>query len=162
MIIKVTTSIQSAIRDMRKQKGIRGDILSQDVGKSPSFISRIESGRTKTIDDSILFAIFKILMKKDDSEVQEYIDLFIDVVPEASDFNSMIDSLSENKLRLLNKFLSCLDDEANSNQFINYVLQAIDLSNEPIDKLDDDSLDVFPVTLASTMQVWKRRKAQER
>lgn len=160
MTIKVTSAMQDAIRNMRKQKGIRGDDLSLDVGKSPSFISRIETGKTKTIDDSMLFSIFKTMMKQSDEAVQEYVDLFIDIVPE-SNTSDLIDSLSEANQMLLGKFILCLNDNANSFQFLNYVLQAIELSNKTIDDIEKDGIDVFVTSLAMTMKVWKQIKVQE-
>ncbi len=164
MIIKITPTIQETIRSMRKQKGIRGDDLSKMVGKSPSYISRIENGKTRTIEEGLLFAIFKNLMEKEDSEIQEYIDLFIEKIPESNDFDTQLNALSESKQNLLRRFLPCLTDENNSYQFLSYVLQAINLSNKPVNlkETDDDNIDLFVITLAATMQAWKRRKAQER
>lgn len=161
MIIKVTSAVQDAVRNMRKQKGIRGDDLSREVGKSPSFISRLETGKTKTVEDTVLFSIFKVMMQQDDDAVQEFINLFIDIIPESGSFD-IIDSLPESKKQILSKFLSCLEDERNSFQFFNCILQAIELSNNQTEKLDDDTIDIFTSTLATTMYLWKRRKKQER
>ena len=73
MIINVTDSIRTSIKNMRKERGFRGDKLSVAVGKSPSFISRIENGKTNTIDDKVLFSIFKIIMDADDDTITNYI-----------------------------------------------------------------------------------------
>lgn len=160
MTIKVTQSIQDSIYRMRKDRGIRGDDLSKAVGKSPAFISRIETGKTQTIDDSILFLIFKEIMGQDDESVREYIELFIDMVPDTSNFD-FIDSLSSNEKLLLGKFMSFVRDKENSFQFLNYVLQAIELSDRPTDSLDREGIDIFPLTLADIMQLWKNQKKQE-
>ena len=81
MIISVTDDIKNNIRNLRKAKGVRGDDLSKLVGKSPSYISRIENGKTATIEDSTLYAIYKNLLGQSDEAVQEYMDMFINQIP---------------------------------------------------------------------------------
>lgn len=162
MMIRVTENLRGLIRTERKAHKVRGDDLSRSIGKSPSYISRIENGKTATMDDSLIFPIFKNILQVEDENVQSFIDSFIHLTPDTNDIDYLILSLSDNKKSLLPRFLSALNDEANSYQFISCVLQAIDFSNKPVESIEDDDLDVFTATLATTMQHWKRRKAQER
>lgn len=74
IMINITDQIRKDIRNLRKTKGIRGDDLSKLVGKSPSYISRIENGKTATIEDLTLYAIYKNLLGQSDEAVQEYIE----------------------------------------------------------------------------------------
>lgn len=160
MIIRVTESLRKTIHDLRKEKGLRGDDISKAVGKSPSFLSRIENGKTITIDYNILIAIFKEILKKDEKEIQEFIELFIDIHP-ANNSDLIITNidLSEKEEALINRFYRCISSNKNSVNFLECVLSAIELSS---DNTESDFNDFFVASLTTIMQKWKKREEKER
>ena len=158
MIICVTDEIRNNIRNLRKSKGIRGDDLSKQVGKSPSYISRIENGKTATIEDSVLFAIYKTLLCQNDDAVQEYMDMFISQVPASEKLSEDISDLSDTKQTILNDFITCINNSDNSDYFMKAIVNAIGLSNQA--DLPDHT-DSFVAALAQMMCIWKQKRMEE-
>lgn len=158
MIICVTDEIKNNIRNLRKAKGVRGDDLSKLVGKSPSYISRIENGKTATIEDTTLYAIYKNLLGQSDEAVQEYMDMFINQIPVAETLSDDISGLSDIKQTILKDFIACLRGSNNSDLFMKSVVEAIHLSNQS-DK--DDHTDMFVNALAQIMRTWKQKRMEE-
>ncbi|MDO4841517.1 MAG: helix-turn-helix transcriptional regulator [Phoenicibacter congonensis] len=158
MIIQMTDQIRDSIRNLRKSKGVRGDDLSKAVNKSPSYISRIENGKTVTIEDSTLFSVFQNLLGQDEESVQEYMDMFINQVPVFDDFSNRVSSLSNIKQTILNDFIDCLANPENSDQFTKSVVDAISLSSQAE---SPSTVDMFTATLAQMMRTWKQRRKVE-
>ena len=157
MIIKITEQIRENIRMLRKKKGIRGDELSKAVGKSPAFISRIETGKTASIEDTVLFVVYQNLLQGSNEDVQEYLDVFRDQIP-SNDFSYEIDSLNDIQREILSDFINCLTSPDNSDQFLKLVVDALMISSQPS---IPDSTEVFTAALAKMMCTWKQRRKEE-
>ncbi|NFK78283.1 helix-turn-helix transcriptional regulator [Clostridium botulinum] len=72
-VVKVTNNLRNVIKEERKKRKIRGDVLSIEVGKSASYISQIEKGNIATIDINILFEIFDKIIDLPKKDLPNYV-----------------------------------------------------------------------------------------
>ncbi|APM37793.1 helix-turn-helix domain-containing protein [Clostridium kluyveri] len=72
-VVHVDDTLRNAIKEERKKRGLRGDILAKDIHKSASYISQIENGTISTMDISILYAIFKRIIDLPEKDLSDYI-----------------------------------------------------------------------------------------
>ena len=63
MIIKITEQIRENIRMLRKRKESEEMNYLKRLEKSPAFISRIETGKTASIEDTVLFVVYQNLCR---------------------------------------------------------------------------------------------------
>lgn len=144
--IKITDSLRELIKEERKKRKIRGDVLSLEIDKSASYISQIEKGNIATMDISLLYNIFDRIIDLPEKDLPDYISSLIN--------NSELE-LSEDEIRteewrwnLEYQFrrFPITDDLINliQNKLSNLGLTSKELIqqiNRNIDLLNDDTLD---------------------
>ena len=64
----ITDELAETLRSIRLQNKISTNQLALHIGKSPAYISRIESRGIKTIDTSILYEILKFIINEGDDD----------------------------------------------------------------------------------------------
>jgi transcriptional regulator with XRE-family HTH domain len=72
-VVHIDDTLRNTIKDERKKRGIRGDVLAKDINKSASYISQIENGTISTMDISILYAIFKRIIDLPEKDLSDYL-----------------------------------------------------------------------------------------
>lgn len=70
--IKITDKLRETIKEKRKERQIRGDFLSKELGMGASYISQIENGRTSRIDVDILHKIFKKIINLPEEQFNDF------------------------------------------------------------------------------------------
>ena len=75
--IELTETLRNTIKQLRKDRKIRGDVLSKEIGKGTSYISQIESGKIKEIDFD---ALNNILYKITNLPENEYASFINDII----------------------------------------------------------------------------------
>lgn len=73
--IEITPEISRLIRNERKKRNIRGDILSRNLGKTNTFISQIETQKISEIDLKLFYSIFQQIFGENDFE--SYMDTLL-------------------------------------------------------------------------------------
>lgn len=73
MVVQITDTLRNIIKEERKKRKYRGSILSEHIGKSPSYISLIEKGSIKTIDVSVLYKLFEKLIDLPKEKLNDYL-----------------------------------------------------------------------------------------
>lgn len=73
--IEITPTVAKLIKDERKSRHIRGDVISRSLGKTNTFISQIETGKLSEIDSNLFAAIFEQIIGKDN--LDEYMNNLI-------------------------------------------------------------------------------------
>ena len=106
--------IGSAIKKIRKEKGVTIENIALDTGLSPATISYLENATLKDIKMSTLFKIIDYL------EIDFY--LLLSLVLEDKHLN-------KNKKELINKILSIKDEEINRLDSFKEVINTLDKLN---------------------------------
>lgn len=79
----VTEELASTLKSIRIQNGLSSKSVAEHIGKSQSYMSKLEKGDIKTIDESELTSIFHYLYGYD-KEYQEFFDNYLSKI-----FNSL-------------------------------------------------------------------------
>jgi transcriptional regulator with XRE-family HTH domain len=111
---KYLIKIGSAVRKVRKEKGVTIEKIALDTGLSSATISYLENATLKDVKMSTLFKIIDYL------KIDFY--LLLGAVLEDKDFN-------KNKKDLINKILSVKDEEINKLDSFKEVINTLDKIN---------------------------------
>lgn len=79
--VEVTESLREVIKSERKKRNIRGDVLSKEINKSPSYISQLERGNISTLDLNLFYKIFENIIELKGENFLEYLDGILDNSP---------------------------------------------------------------------------------
>lgn len=164
--IKLTPTLCSTIRDLRKIKKKRGDELSKEIGKGASYISQIENGKIKEIDFDLLNTIFK---KITDLSSEEYANFINDIIDSSVmhmskkeleheewmhqfDYEIRLFPISDDLISYIKEHLQKL--KYNGQEFIAIINRNRDLQTYPNpDELEPNKLKIKIVTNGNTYSV---------
>lgn len=75
--VEVTPILADSIKTLRMQKGISSRGIASSIGRSPSYFSKIENGKIKSIDKSELDRIFDVITGDDRSFDKQIDSLYV-------------------------------------------------------------------------------------
>ena len=86
--LEITPYLRQTIKALRKENNVRGDVLSQKLGRGISYLYQIENGRIKEIRLETLTQLLTAILGISDSKFPEFIINLIDSIIKSGDLTS--------------------------------------------------------------------------
>lgn len=130
--IELTETLRNTIKQLRKDRKIRGDVLSKEIGKGTSYISQIESGKIKEIDFD---ALNNILYKITNLPENEYASFINDIIENSYTRMTSEEIKKEKWLHLFEYQLRKFPIPDSLIEYIKEHLQILNISSEEFVKI---------------------------
>lgn len=98
--IPLTPSLRSSIRELRKNNKIRGDVLSNSLGKGSAYISQIEGGRIQFVDLEMLNRILQSISNTSDKTYNNFLQNYLSNVILHMSQNNLMEEIWVHQLYL--------------------------------------------------------------